>query len=139
MPRSNGKRKTAMFNLLRVVLTALLGRFIWLPIATAPRDGTVVDLWHKAGFRITEQWWDAEEGCWIGQLFDDTHFTHWSPVITPGGMMRAAHAEPDEIVRIGEYGEGQDRECAVCGAAPGEPCSKQGLELFQRVHSRRLS
>lgn len=57
----------------------------WQPIATVPRDGTPVDLWHKEGFRVTDEWWDSTPGdeCWAGQLFPDTDFTHWKPITEP--------------------------------------------------------
>lgn len=51
----------------------------WQPIETAPRDGTVIDLWHVGGMRITEQWWDVEDACWCG-LGDDNDFSHWMPL-----------------------------------------------------------
>lgn len=54
----------------------------WQPIGTAPRDGTPVDLWHKAGFRQTETWWDADDECW-SSANDDSDFTHWMPLPPP--------------------------------------------------------
>ena len=54
----------------------------WQPIATAPRDGTPVDLWHKDGFRVMDEWWDDE--CWCGNLWGDDQFTHWMLVTPPG-------------------------------------------------------
>jgi hypothetical protein len=54
----------------------------WQPIATAPRDGTVVDLWHKDGFRLTDNWWDSEDGVWVS-MFDDSDLTHWMPIPEP--------------------------------------------------------
>lgn len=81
-----------MFTILRTCLIAMLGRFVWQPIATAPRDGTVVDLWHKNQFRITETWWVSDDKCWSA-VFDDSDVTHWAPVISPGGMMRLAKDE----------------------------------------------
>lgn len=53
----------------------------WQPIASAPRDGTPVDLWHRDGFRITEQWW-TDDGCW-SCVMDDDDFTHWMPLPAP--------------------------------------------------------
>lgn len=51
----------------------------WLPIETAPRDGTPVDLWHRAGFRIVDTWWDGTDLCW-SCVMDDSAFSHWRPV-----------------------------------------------------------
>lgn len=51
----------------------------WLPIDTAPHDGTPVDLWHKSGMRITECWWDAEDECWSCAM-GESEFTHWMPI-----------------------------------------------------------
>jgi hypothetical protein len=52
----------------------------WQPIATAPRDGTPVDLWHRQGFRITEQWWEDEDEVWVPDTRDDADFSHWMPI-----------------------------------------------------------
>jgi len=50
---------------------------LWQPLETAPRDGTLVDLWHKNGFRVTEVWWaDDVWSC----VMDDDSFTHWMPI-----------------------------------------------------------
>lgn len=63
----------------------------WQPLATAPRDGTVVDLWHKDGFRITDSWWDAEDRVWTC-LFDDVELTHWMPEPPPPDQTGDEHA-----------------------------------------------
>ena len=58
----------------------------WQPIETAPRDGTPVDLFHKDGFRLTDEWWVYEEdgeGFWSGSLCPDSEFTHWMPLPNP--------------------------------------------------------
>ncbi|MGL4649948.1 MAG: hypothetical protein ACRC1H_11110 [Caldilineaceae bacterium] len=65
-------------------LHAFLGAHTeWQPIATAPRDGTPVDLWHRQGFRIAEQWWDAEDQVWVSDTRSDEDFTHWMPPPAP--------------------------------------------------------
>lgn len=75
------------------IINWLLIRLLWHPIATAPRDGTVVNLWHKSGSPVYEAWW-TEDDCWTC-LLDDSQFTHWSPVVTPFGMLVAV---PDEVI-----------------------------------------
>lgn len=52
---------------------------VWLSMESVPRDGTVIDLWHKDGFRVTEVWWDDEDKVWTCLLNDD-RFTHWMVV-----------------------------------------------------------
>ena len=51
---------------------------IWQPINTAPRDGTVVDLWLIAGARYTDAWWDDDDNTWCG--LDESLFSHWAPL-----------------------------------------------------------
>lgn len=55
----------------------------WQPMATAPRDGTVCDLWLTGGGRITDQWWDDEDKTWCG--LEEEMFSHWmkAPVEGP--------------------------------------------------------
>ena len=53
----------------------------WLPIATAPRDGTPVDLWHKSGSRFIDEWW-TDDLCWTC-LLDDSEFIYWRPILDP--------------------------------------------------------
>jgi hypothetical protein len=55
---------------------------VWRPIATAPRDGTPVDLWHKIGARLTDLWWAEEDKCWSDTRSDE-EFTHWMPLPAP--------------------------------------------------------
>jgi len=53
----------------------------WQPIETAPHDGTIVDLWHKDGFRIVDEWWAGDEDHWCGT--ENTEFTHWMAIPDP--------------------------------------------------------
>jgi hypothetical protein len=55
----------------------------WQPIETAPRDGTPVDLWHKAGFRNCEQWWDNTDKIWVPDIRPDNEYSHWMPLPPP--------------------------------------------------------
>ncbi len=47
----------------------------WQPMATAPRDGTICDLWLTGGGRLTDQWWCGEDGTWCG--LEEEMFSHW--------------------------------------------------------------
>ena len=68
----------------------------WRPIATAPKDGTPVDLWVKVKtvigdhhYRDEDCWWDTEKGKWKhGDFFVSGTPTHWRPV--PAGPQEAA-------------------------------------------------
>ena len=57
----------------------------WQPIETAPKDGTVIDVWHKEGLRISALFWDSKEGGWCGfdQILKDDELTHWKPITKP--------------------------------------------------------
>ena len=59
----------------------------WQPIETAPRDGTLIDLW--AGERIANCAWNVPSKCWaerVGAGFGGKHWavvnnpTHWMPL-----------------------------------------------------------
>jgi hypothetical protein len=54
----------------------------WKSIESAPRDGTLVDLWHRVGFRATEVWWDKDDRCW-SNCSDDSDYSHWMPLPDP--------------------------------------------------------
>jgi hypothetical protein len=60
----------------------------WRDISTAPRDGTIVDLWLTGGGRMTDQWWDEDDESWCG--LDDKMFSHWiiAPVDGPAPPQR---------------------------------------------------
>ncbi len=47
----------------------------WQPIETVPLDGTVIDLLHKDGGRLTDEWW-TDDNCFTCLLGMDD-FTHW--------------------------------------------------------------
>jgi hypothetical protein len=53
----------------------------WQPIDTAPRDGTVIDVWHPTYGRLVDQWWDSEDG-WFS-FHDDDGPTHWMHLPEP--------------------------------------------------------
>lgn len=54
----------------------------WQPIETAPKDGTLVDLWHPIFGRISDACW--HRGVWNTARGDDfTEFTHWQPLPAP--------------------------------------------------------
>lgn len=54
----------------------------WKNIETAPLDGTVVDLWHKNGFRVSDVWYDDEDEIWTN-LLPTSDFTHWIKIENP--------------------------------------------------------
>jgi hypothetical protein len=71
------KRLTEAHNSLRSELERLRKNTGWKPIDGAPRDGTVVELWHRAGYKMVDQWWDDDEGIWVGGMLPDDEFTHF--------------------------------------------------------------
>jgi hypothetical protein len=62
----------------------------WLPIETAPRDGTDVDLWIKfedIQMRLIDCWWCPDAQSWYHpdmcgepSKLDDCTPTHWMPI-----------------------------------------------------------
>ena len=50
----------------------------WQPIETAPRDGTIIDLWLTGGGRVADQWWCEEDKTWSG--LENEMFSHWAPI-----------------------------------------------------------
>ena len=61
----------------------------WQPIATAPKDGTLVDLWLDKGDtrRITGCYWSESGLCWTDgdryYLKGRVQPTHWMPLPEP--------------------------------------------------------
>lgn len=70
----------------------------WQPIETAPKDGTLIDLWcvdpgEKAniGIRLTDVWWCEEEICgqqgWCRILDNgDYDFVEFEPLVDGAGL-----------------------------------------------------
>lgn len=56
-----------------------VGNTGWQPIETAPKDGTVIDLWHKEYGRLCDTWWDAGDGVWAA-TGTTRAITHWMPI-----------------------------------------------------------
>ncbi len=59
----------------------------WMPIETAPKDGTVILLGHEAA--VFDGWWYEAESAWVDgerNMYDDyCHYnpTHWQPLPEP--------------------------------------------------------
>jgi hypothetical protein len=75
--------------------TSLEGVREWRPIATAPKDGTRVDLWRQ-GHRVTDAFWDEGEEWWcIDSRYSDgepcplavsPEPTHWQSLPAPPAL-----------------------------------------------------
>lgn len=59
----------------------------WRPIATAPRDGTLLDLWFAGDWdcRVADACWRGEFGWWVERRgcsynHNPTIITHWRPI-----------------------------------------------------------
>ena len=65
----------------------LRAKLDWLPIETAPKDGTCVDLWCAEMLRLTNFRWYDEDNSWQnqwGELFKSLITpTHWMPIPAP--------------------------------------------------------
>ncbi len=85
-----------------------MSEFKWQPIETAPKDGTVIDLYRpkpqspwRHQCRVSG-WWDVENQTWVWpsdmdqcaysdfycgeedkDVFESNDFTHWMPVPSP--------------------------------------------------------
>lgn len=56
----------------------------WQPMNTVPKDGSIVDLFHRDGIRMTDCWWSGDDG-WVGGAFalTDDDFIGWMPAPGP--------------------------------------------------------
>ncbi len=60
----------------------------WLPINTAPRDGTRVDIWSVESGRITDAFWHSNYRAWaikqgypvVTTVLLSQTVTHWRPI-----------------------------------------------------------
>jgi hypothetical protein len=72
----------------------------WQPIATAPDDGSMVDLWIEVGTvgeRATNYYWNKKMRCWRYQHGGDilpNYVTHWMPL--PAAPTEGKHLTPSE-------------------------------------------
>src|SRR5262249_28040571 len=91
----------------------------WEDIATAPRNGDEVDLWHRGVGRLTDvRWWEYRPGFfgWMrasdiyeGSPLDDRDITHWMRrPLDPGAQAPALNTAP--------VGANEDRERAIAAA-----------------------
>lgn len=81
-----------VFDRIRAALAMPTGSLL-LPIDSAPRDGTKVDLWTKYGERITDAQWSTGKNawmCWGNAGFGTMDLvkikdvcTHWMPLPEP--------------------------------------------------------
>jgi len=66
----------------------------WQPIETAPKDGTVVDLWTIDGERIPDAFWVERLGYFMdstGESYPAVEFTHFMLITPPGEQ------QPDRV------------------------------------------
>ena len=99
---------------------------MWQPIKTAPRDGTIVDLWHKSFGRITDTWWDD---CWVSTLSGDDEISHWIPAPGPpqtqsqrtGGVMTIRKMLIFEKSKRCYYRTRMHQECTHPDRPTGDP------------------
>ena len=65
----------------------------WQPIETAPRDGTLIDLW--AGERIANCAWNVPSKCWGERIGVGSGWKYWAVVLDPTHWMPLP-AAPDQ-------------------------------------------
>lgn len=105
----------------------------WKPMHTAPRDGTVVDLYTKSGMTIRRLQWDGNKNRWkyadqvngMNAWAEETEFVFWAPEgsLDPNDFVdkdptmenaRAAMAEifrmvgADKLMEIARHAVGDD-------------------------------
>ena len=70
---------------------------IWQPIETAPRDGTLIDLWSSRE-RIANCAWNVPSACWAERIGVGFGGKHWAVVSAPTHWMPlpAAPANPED-------------------------------------------
>lgn len=55
----------------------------WKPIETAPKDGTIVDLWTRIGERWTDCHWNVDKGDWLRWGLDSWGGNGWQRIVDP--------------------------------------------------------
>jgi hypothetical protein len=77
----------------------------WQPIASAPKDGTRIDIWahwpeHDRRERTTDAYWNGR--CWQLGQYNEMQFvhrpaaTHWRPLPAPPAMLSATPSSDGE-------------------------------------------
>jgi hypothetical protein len=56
----------------------------WQPIETAPKDGTIIDVWTSGGWRVADVAWDESIRTWCcvderRTPLPELELTHWMP------------------------------------------------------------
>jgi hypothetical protein len=88
-----GIREDQVEDFAREIERAVVSANGWRSIATAPKDGTVVDLWFCDGFRIPNCRWNENSNSWAYYSLngtwtlidvdvdgDEDELTYWRPV-----------------------------------------------------------
>ena len=85
----------------------------WQPIETAPRDGTVIDLWFAGEWnrRMPDAYWSQHVRAWLPEgrgcsYLDSPIITHWRPLPPP-----PSHA--DDIAFLNRILEDAENETRV--------------------------
>lgn len=67
----------------------------WQPIESAPKDGTVIDLWLAEGRRATDAYWSFSRDGATGERLPETAYDCWAYVRGSSGMGGAYPAGVD--------------------------------------------